>query len=223
MIDFFKNKIPDFKKLSDYGFSNKKDFYEFSADILNGDFTVKIKIFKNGEIKTETLETSSNEPYTLHLIEGAKGTFIGQVREEYEKFLSEISEKCFDTNLYSSKITNMIIKYLKEKYKTEPEFLWENFPTYCIFRNSKNKKWYAVIGTISKNKIDKRFDSTKSVEILDLRASKEDVPELIKQDNIYPGWHMNKKSWITIILDGSMSFKDIQKFIDSSYLLAKKS
>ena len=63
---------------------------------------------------------------------------------------------------------------------------------------------------------------TSSVEIIDLRASKEDVPELIKQDNIYPGWHMNKKSWITIILDGSMNTEEIVKYIDESYNLAKK-
>ena len=223
MTDIFKNKTPDFNKLIEYGFTDNGDFFEFSTSILKGDFKVYIKVFKNGEIKTETLETFSNEPYTLHLVEDAKGTFIGQVREEYEKILEDIAEKCFDTEIFKSKITKQIIKYTQEKYNSEPEFLWEKFPTYCIFRNCKTKKWFAVIGTISKNKVDKNLKSTDIVEIIDLRAPKEDVPELIKQDNIYPGWHMNKKSWITIILDGSMSSKDIKKYIDSSYLLIKNS
>lgn len=222
MTIFWNNKTPNFNKLKYFGFKEFTDFYEISKDILNGEFYINIKVFKNGEIKTETRESFSGELYTLHLVEGAKGSFIGQIREEYEKFLSEISDTCFDMDLYSSDVTKQILKYVEEKYNNKPEFLWEKFPTYCIFRNSENKKWYAVIGTISKNKVDKNLKSADVVEIIDLRAPKEEVPELLKQDNIYPGWHMNKKSWITIILDGSMNIKNIQKYIDSSYSLAKK-
>lgn len=220
MTDIFKNKTPDFNKLIEYGFSDNGDFFEFSANILNGDFKVNIKVFKNGETKTETLETFSNEPYTLHLVEGAKGTFIGQVREEYEKILEDIAEKCFDTEVFKSKTTKQVIKYIEGKYKNNAEYLWEKFPENAVFRRKDNQKWYAAILTVKRDRLG--FDSDEIVEVIDLRAQKEDVSELIKQDNIYPGWHMNKKSWITIILDGSMPFKDIQKYIDSSYLLAKK-
>lgn len=221
MEDFFKNKKPNFDKLKTFGFTDKSDAFVFEKNILDNEFKVIIKISKDGGIKTETLEMFSNEPYTLHLVEGAKGTFIGQVREEYEKILKEIAENCFDTEIFKSKTTKQVIKYIKEKYNCEPEFLWEKFPTYCIFRNCKTNKWFAVIGTISKNKVDKNLKSADVVEIIDLRAQKEDVPELLKQDNIYQGWHMNKKSWITIILDGSMTFKEIQKYIDSSFQLTK--
>ena len=37
---------------------------------------------------------------------------------------------------------------------------------------------------------------------------------------VTPGWHMNKKHWCTIILDGSVPFKEICRRIDASYLLA---
>ena len=33
---------------------------------------------------------------------------------------------------------------------------------------------------------------------------------------------MNKKYWITIILDGSVDIKEIYKFIDKSYILNKE-
>lgn len=39
---------------------------------------------------------------------------------------------------------------------------------------------------------------------------------------ILPGYHMNKKHWITICLDGSVPIDDICRKIDESYLLAKK-
>lgn len=36
---------------------------------------------------------------------------------------------------------------------------------------------------------------------------------------IIPGYHMNKKHWNTIIVDGSLSTKQLKQFIDDSYEL----
>lgn len=38
---------------------------------------------------------------------------------------------------------------------------------------------------------------------------------------ILPGYHMNKKHWNTIMVDGILSNKQIQGFIDDSYHLVK--
>ena len=38
---------------------------------------------------------------------------------------------------------------------------------------------------------------------------------------VIPGWHMNKKHWNTIIIDGSISNKELQKMIDHSYDLVR--
>jgi predicted DNA-binding protein (MmcQ/YjbR family) len=34
---------------------------------------------------------------------------------------------------------------------------------------------------------------------------------------IIPGYHMNKKNWNTIIIDGTLSTKQLKQFIDDSY------
>lgn len=34
---------------------------------------------------------------------------------------------------------------------------------------------------------------------------------------VLPGWHMNKKHWNTIVVDGSVSSKQIKEWIDWSY------
>lgn len=38
-------------------------------------------------------------------------------------------------------------------------------------------------------------------------------------DAVLPGYHMNKKHWNTIIVDGHLPTKLIQEFIDDSYML----
>jgi predicted DNA-binding protein (MmcQ/YjbR family) len=38
-------------------------------------------------------------------------------------------------------------------------------------------------------------------------------------DCVLPGWHMNKKHWNTIVVNGSVSDKQLREWIDHSYWL----
>ncbi|MBS1653445.1 MAG: MmcQ/YjbR family DNA-binding protein [Bacteroidetes bacterium] len=40
---------------------------------------------------------------------------------------------------------------------------------------------------------------------------------------VLPGWHMNKKHWNTIMVDGSVSSKQLKEWIDHSYELVVQS
>ncbi|MFM2490662.1 MmcQ/YjbR family DNA-binding protein [Enterococcus avium] len=64
--------------------------------------------------------------------------------------------------------------------------------------------------------------SDEQIEILDLRNQPEKVAALVKEKNYFPGYHMNKKYWLTICLDGTVPFKEIKLLIDESYQLALK-
>ena len=41
-------------------------------------------------------------------------------------------------------------------------------------------------------------------------------------DTVLPGFHMNKKHWNTVIVDGTLSKKQLLEMVDESYRLAKK-
>ena len=44
-----------------------------------------------------------------------------------------------------------IISYVKEKYATDPEYLWLKTPDAFVLRNPKNKKWYALVMRVKKS------------------------------------------------------------------------
>ncbi len=214
-------KKANIQKLKDYGFKKDKDKYSYSVNIMNGDFTLNIDIINENEIRTELIEKAFNEPYTLHLVEDAQGTFVGQIREQYEKIIDEIKEKCFEIKAFEWEYSYKILDYAKEKYNSPAEYLWEKFPRNAVCRRQDNEKWYFALLSVQGSKIGLKTDEI--IELVDLRVPFAEVPNLLKQPNIYPAYHMNKKHWITIILDGSMSLDEIYKFIDRSYELAKKS
>ena len=81
-------------------------------------------------------------------------------------------------------------------------------------------KWYAVLLTVSSRKLG--LDSDEYIEIIDLRMTPDDIEAVVDYQKYFPGYHMNKKHWVTICLDNTLSDEEIQNRIDNSYALAIK-
>ena len=53
---------------------------------------------------------------------------------------------------------------------------------------------------------------------INLKCDPEKAVELREEHvSVLPGWHMSKKHWNTVIMDGSIPAKEILKWIDHSY------
>ena len=49
-----------------------------------------------------------------------------------------------------------------------------------------------------------------------------EVADLIDRVHFYPAYHMNKKHWLTIILDKEVDEPLVQKLLEESYALVEK-
>lgn len=164
------------------------------------------------------METSTHEEYILAKTIEAQGIFVGNIREECERFLLEISEKCFDVEVFQSKQAKRIVQFMKQKFDVEPEHLWTKYPTYTAFRHQNNNKWFSLIMTIDGKKIGA---SNKEIEIIDLKATAEEVASIVDSCNYFSGYHMNKKYWYTAILDDRTSDNELFSKIEASYFLTQ--
>lgn len=219
MTDFFQNKTPNFERLKTYGFSEQDGKWAYHVHILDGEFELTVTISPTGEVKTELLECELGEPYTLHLVEEAGGEFVGKVRAAYEAALGEIAESCFEGAFFKQPQTENLLAHAREKYGTEPEYLWEKFPDNAVLRRKDTGKWFAAVLTAKMQSLGLAGEGT--MEIVDLRADPAEIPRLIDGVRILPGWHMNKKHWISAVLDGRVPFDEVAALLDKSYLLAK--
>lgn len=215
----FKNRTVNLNKLTKYGFVKSGDRFVYCTEIFDNQFSVIVKVDGDGEVETEIFDLASEEQYTLHLVAEASGEFVGRVRSEYERILQNIAENCFDSNVFRENCAHKVIDYALEKYGGKLEFLWEKFPDTAVLRRQDNKKWYAAVMTIPKSKLG--LDSGELVEIIDLRFDVDELPKKVDGERYFLGYHMNKKHWITILLDGSVPVEEILNYIDESYKLAK--
>ena len=64
----------------------------------------------------------------------------------------------------------------------------------------------------------------ESFESINLKCDPEKGVQLREQySSVLPGYHMNKKHWITVVMDGSIGDRLIKEWIDHSYHLVASS
>ena len=219
ITNFIKNKKINFKKLEEFGFKLKDNSYYYQTSLLKNQFKMSVKISLDNSIFTEIIDTETNEAYILHLLEIKRSGYSEKVCKAYSEVLEKIKKECFEDEVFKANYTKEIITYVKNKYGDELEFLWEKSPKNAVIRRKSSNKWYAVILTISKRKLN--LNSYEIIEVINLHNSSEEIEKLIDNKRYFPAYHMNKKHWCTICLDGTVELKEIYKLIYISYELAK--
>lgn len=216
----FISKAVNFEKLTEYGFTKKEEGYSYSTVLSDSGFKMTVSITNQGEVSAVVIDPAFNEPYTLHIADGAVGAFVGGIRAEYEQVLTDIADKCFKPDVFKNPQTIKVIEYVRNTYGDELEYLWKKFPDNAVVRRKDNKKWYAAFLTVSRRKLG--FDSDEKAEIIDVRMTPDNIEKAVDGTKILRGYHMNKKHWITVCLDGTMPTEEIFALIDESYKLAIK-
>ena len=217
--DFIKNKKINFKKLKEFGFELIDNSYYYHTSLLKNQFKMSVKISLDNSIFTEIIDTETNEPYVLHLLEIKRSGYSEKIYKAYSEILEKIKKVCFEDEIFKANYTKEIVAYVKNKYGDELEFLWEKSPKNAVVRRKSSNKWYAVILTIPKRKIG--LESDEVIEVINLHNIPKEIEKLIDYKRYFPAYHMNKKHWCTICLDGTIELKEIYKKIDISYELAK--
>lgn len=208
-LNIFKRVVPDYKKLINYGFMKDNNEYKYNI-LLMDNLEARIQV-KDGLILGKIIDLDFNEEYINFRIEGQLGNYVGKVREEYMKLLEDIREKCFIKKLFISDQANRINDLIFKKYKCSPIFKWKS-NNYAVYEN--NSKWFGIIMNIDRSKFS---DLSGETEILNIKLAAKKVSYLLKKKGFYKAYHMNKKSWITIVLDDTIKDIEIMQLIAESY------
>ena len=106
----------------------------------------------------------------------------------------------------------MNVETLREYVLQKPS-VTEGFPfgeDTLVFK--VNNKVFLLVGLdASPLQFNVKCDPDKAIEL------REEFPEAV-----LPGYHMNKKHWNTIIVDGTLSQKQLKEMMDHSYALVAK-
>ncbi|MBQ9059565.1 MAG: MmcQ/YjbR family DNA-binding protein [Firmicutes bacterium] len=236
--DFFKRHRPAFAKMEEAGFQKTEAGFEYEEVFYNGQFRAQLSVDEAGEVRGKVFDLDTEEEYLPIRAIHQTGSFVGSVREAYFQVLARLRDECFVPVDYMYDQSNRISARIEQTYGDQPEFPWDKYPGNGVYKCKGNGKWYAAILTVARGKLEADHakagagsplrrasgkqtgpDPEQIVEVINLKTDPEEIPYLTGLAGIFPAWHMNKKHWISVILDGTLSEGQIMNLVKESYRL----
>ncbi|MFS9206751.1 MmcQ/YjbR family DNA-binding protein [Streptococcus mitis] len=217
MFEIFKSYQFNQEKARAYGFVKNGEVWTYSYEILQGDFVMTVFIIADN-VSFQVFDQETADLYPQVHMESMRGSFVGNVREACLGILYQIRKACFEVQDFIFPQTKRIMTQVQEKYGNQLEYLWEKSPDTAVLRHEGNKKWYAVLMRISWEKLNKGKEGL--VEAVNLKHDQ--VADLLSQKGIYPAFHMNKRYWISVALDDTLSDEEVLELIETSWKLTFK-
>lgn len=217
MFEIFKSYQFNQEKAQAFGFVENGGVWTYSCQILQGDFVMTVSITADN-VRFQVFDQETGDLYPQVHMETMRGVFVGNVREACLGILYQIRKSCFAVQDFICPQTKRIMAQVQEKYGNQLEYLWEKSPDTAVLRHEESQKWYAVLMKISWDKLDKGKEGL--VEAVNLKH--DCVTALLTQRGIYPAFHMNKRYWISVALDDTLSDEEVLELIETSWKLTFK-
>lgn len=110
-----------------------------------------------------------------------------------------------------------IEKLIEDAYGTAAEHPFEKDPSISVFRHISNRKWFAVIMEIPKIRLGLKEEGT--VAVINTKCDFILINSFLSEKGFFPAYHMNKRHWITTLLDGTVPEERILSLVDISFEL----
>lgn len=198
-----------------FGFTFSDNRYTYREFFMDGQFEAVVEVDEAGQLSSLVWDCEMKEVYTAHQVTAPAGAFVHQVREGYQAILTRVVETCCIALPFSKDQSNCIAQLIKEQWGDLPDYPFAKLPTYGAFRHPSNNKWYALVSQIPRNKLD-GSGSQEEVEVVNLKVDAREIAELLSQSGIYPAYHMSKKSWVSVLLDGTVEDQTIFALLEKS-------
>ncbi len=205
---FFKGKKVQFDKLLLFGFALEQSVYCYKEKLVDGMLEAQVEIDQSGKVSGRLLDVDLQDEYIAFRLPRATGNFIGRVREEYGALLERIADFCFMKTPFVFEQTNRLANYLTQTFGDATDNPFTKFPRFTAFRHPVNQKWYGLVGAVLLEKLQLGEEEwaaeslEEEVEIINIKVEPSEITQLLAIEGIYPSYHMSKKTWVTILLDG---------------------
>lgn len=201
-----KDKKVNTAALSDCGFeSSDGKKYTYRRELHNGLYLL-VELC-GAKLSVDVFDSIFNEKYAPF----ASGHGGGAIKSEVREILDELLARC----CVKSDVKSDIINYIAETYAVTAEFPWKEYPTYCTFKTKVSGKWFALFMTVNAKVLG--FASNNMVDVVNVKVATDEVEKIVDGARILAAYHMNKKHWVTVVLDSETDFDGLKKLVDQSY------
>ena len=115
---------------------------------------------------------------------------------------------------------NEFINYVQTAYGVKGDNPWQKDPESTVFRHIGNRKWFAIVMRVKRSSLG--LNGEELIDIVNFKCDKVMVGSALGNNGFYPAYHMNKKHWLTVLLQKDADISLVQELLAESYQLVEK-
>lgn len=112
---------------------------------------MQIVILADGRPDYTLIDQKTKEAYALVKVASAQGAYVEALRKECGDVLLTVIDRCYDRQPHRQPQIRRILKWIEETYAVNGEYLWNDHPDYVVFRHPENRRWFAMILSVSRH------------------------------------------------------------------------
>ena len=114
-----------------------------------------------------------------------------------------------------------LTRYIFDTYSVEPDYPFPGDNTSAVFRHAGNRKWFALVMNIPAQKLG--LPSENRIDIVNMKCDSVLIGSFRGLPGLFPAYHMNKRHWLSGILDRAER-EDVEFLLNISFdlTLARK-
>ena len=113
--------------------------------------------------------------------------------------------------------TSRLFRAAMDAYGIEGDHPFSGDSVTTVLRHSVSRKWFALVMHIPRDRLEPGGEGT--VDVVNLKNSPLMMGSLTQEPGIYPAYHMNHSSWISVLLDDTVPDDTLFALLDMSYQL----
>ena len=189
--------------------------FEINHPLKTADFEVQI-IIDHNEIKLKVFELPDRLEYLpFNLNEDEGGSFVNQIRSDVDEVVYQVIESCYQLKDYRERVFD----FVRAEFSTKLETPWAKHPEFYVMKTANRQKWYGLMMRIPYQLLDPQQSGI--VDVLNLKVPPLKIVDLIDYQTFYPAYHMNKKHWVSVVVDEKINLEQLQALIRQSYQLVE--
>lgn len=191
-----------------YGFIKQSSGYVYIQPLHQEEYHCQIQVF-DYEIAVDVYDTYDNEHFLPFYVKHSQSAYVAEMKAEIDQLITEILSVCF----VKCDIKQQLISFAQDMYHTIPVYPWDNL-SHCVLKTAE-QKWYAIFMNIPYKTLG--INKQGIIDIVNVKAIPKLVEQLIDHHCYFPAYHMNKKYWLTVVLDRETDFEKAKELLEQSY------
>ncbi len=113
-----------------------------------------------------------------------------------------------------------VFNIAEEKFGVLPDYPFTDDFNTAVLRHKNTRKWFGIIMNVDKRVLG--LEAGVKADILNVKVDQLMMGSFLREKGIFPAYHMSKSSWVSVLLDGSVSTETIEFLLGMSFHLTDK-